>query len=162
MSWETATAIGLIEWLSLWLALEYFWLSKDIVIIMSIVLVIDFIMWILEVWLKRREELSSKKAVQWLFRKFTRWFLPFIIILVLKWAGLEDVNYLSSAVCWIIIISEGYSILAHIYSINQEWNDKLPEIDALSYLIHWISELLRNAVKEKIPTAEKKEDKVEE
>lgn len=162
MSWETVTAIGLIEWLSLWLALEYFWLSKDIVIIMTIVLAIDFIMWTLEVWLKRRNELSSKKAIQWLFRKFTRWLLPFIIILSLKWAWLEDANYLSSAVCWIIIISEWYSILAHIYSINQEWNDKLPEIDALSYLIHWVSELLRNAVKGKLPVTTKEEDKVEE
>lgn len=149
MSWETIATTGLIGGISLWVALEYFWLSWEAVSIMSIVLAIDFIMGILEVWLKRKNELSSTKAWQWLFRKMTRWMLPFIVVIVLKGAWLDNIWYLSTVVCWIIILSEWYSILAHIYAINQPWDERLPEVNALQYIIEFISKIFKTAIEDK-------------
>ena len=159
MSWETIATTGLVGGISLWVALQYFWLSWEAVTIMSIVLAIDFIMGVLEVWLKRREELSSTKAWQGLFKKMTRRLLPFIVVIVLRGAWLEDVSYLSSVVCGIIILSEWYSILAHIYTINQPWDEHLPEVNALQYIIEFISKIFKTAIEDK--TSIKKDSSLE-
>lgn len=156
MTWESVVVTNTISGGIIWLALEYFWMSSETVIIMTVLLVLDFIAGISEVYIKDRESLSSTKARQWLAKKTTRWLLPFIIIIVLRWAWLEDVNYLASAVCWIIIVSEGYSILSHIYALNQSWDEHLPEIDALSALIRWVSDFFKKMIEDKIP--EKKEE----
>jgi len=55
------------------------------------------------------------------------------------WAGVDGVNPLVAAVLWIIILTEWYSIIGHIYSINT--GRKLPEIDALELLMEQISQL---------------------
>lgn len=162
MSWEAVATTGLLGGVSLWVALEYFWLSWEAVTIMSIVLAIDFIMGILEVWLKRRDELSSTKAWQGLFKKMTRWLLPFIVVIVLKGAGLEDVSYLSSVVCGIIILSEGYSIIAHIYAINQPWDEHLPEVNALQYIIEFISKIFKTAIEDKTSIKKNLEEEKED
>lgn len=163
MTWEGVAVTNAITGGIIWLALEYFWLSSETIIIMTVLLVLDFIAGISEVYIKDRENLSSTKAWQWLAKKTTRRLLPFIIIIVLKWAGLEDVNYLASAVCWIIIVSEWYSILSHIYALNQPWNEHLPEIDALSALIKWVSEFFKRMIEDKTPIKwETKEEPKEE
>lgn len=159
MSWETIATTGLIGGISLWVALEYFWLSWEAVLIMSIVLAIDFIMGILEVWLKRKNELSSTKAWQGLFKKMTRWMLPFIVVIVLRGAWLDNIWYLSTVVCWIIILSEWYSILAHIYTINQPWDEHLPEVNALQYIIEFVSKIFKTAIEDK--TSIKKDSSLE-
>lgn len=147
---ETAWWVaGVLWWLSIAAILEYFWLSWEAVIIMSILLILDFLMWVLEVWLKDRANLSSTKAWQGLFKKMTRWCLPFLVVIVIRWAWIQDVEYLSTAVCWIIIVSEWYSILWHIYSINSDKDEHLPEVDALSSLIKWISNLFKKAIEDK-------------
>lgn len=162
MTWESIAVTNAITGGIIWLALEYFWMSSETVIIMTILLILDFIAGICEVYIKDRENLSSTKAWQWLAKKTTRWLLPFIIIIVLKWAWLEDTNYLASAVCWIIIVSEWYSILSHIYTINQPWNGHLPEIDALSALIQRVSNFFKKMIEDKIPDKWEEETKTEE
>lgn len=89
----------------------------------------------------------------------TRWMLPFIVVIVLRGAWLEDVNYLSSVVCGIIILSEGYSIIAHIYAINQPWDEHLPEVNALQYIIEFISKIFKTAIEDK--TSIKKDSSLE-
>lgn len=152
---------GILWWLSIAAALEYFWISGEAVIIMSVLLLLDFVMWIAEVWLKDRENLSSTKARQGLFKKMTRWCLPFIIVIVIRWAWIENVDYLSTAVCWIIIASEWYSILAHIYTINSDTNEHLPEVDALSAIIKWVSNFFKKAIEDKTPIWETKKGEEE-
>lgn len=151
MTWEGVVVTNTISGGIIWLALEYFWMSSETIIIMTVLLILDFIAGISEVYIKDRKNLSSTKAWQWLAKKTTRRLLPFIIIIVLRWAWLEDVNYLASAVCWIIIVSEGYSILSHIYALNQPWDEHLPEIDALSALIKWVSNFFKKMIEDKIP-----------
>lgn len=159
MTWETVPAMAAVSGGLIWITLDYFWFSKETIIIMTVLLALDFIAWVAEVWIKRREELTSSKAIQWLFRKISRWLLPFIIVLVMKGAWLEDINYLSMAVCWIIIISEGYSILGHIYTINSKWDETLPEIDALSALITFIGKIFKTAIENKSPREIEEEEK---
>jgi len=48
---------------------------------------------------------------------------------------------LATMVMTVLIISEWYSIIWHIYSLN--YKEKLPEIDALKMLIKKIWELFR-------------------
>lgn len=161
MTWESIAITNAISGGLIWLALEYFWMSSEVIIIMTVLLVLDFIAGVSEVYLKDRVNLSSTKARQWLAKKTTRWLLPFIVVIVLKWAWLEDVNYLSSAICWIIIVSEGYSILAHIYAINQPWNEHLPEIDALSALIKWLTNFFKKMIEDTLPSKEDEEKEEE-
>lgn len=151
MTWEATPAIAAVSGSLIWIALDYFGFSKETMTIMTVLLVLDFIAGVAEVWIKRKDELTSNKAIQWLFRKISRWLLPFIVVLVMKGAGLEDINYLSMAVCWIIIVSEGYSILWHIYAINSEWSETLPEIDALSALITFVWKIFKTAIENKGP-----------
>ena len=162
MTWESIAVTNAISGGIIWLALEYFWMSSETIIIMTVLLVLDFIAGVSEVYIKDRENLSSSKARQWLAKKTTRWLLPFIVVIVLRGAWLEDVNYLSSAICWIIIASEGYSILAHIYAINQPWNEHLPEIDALSALIKWISEFFKKTIEDKTPIKSEEENSLDD
>ena len=157
MTWESVVVINTISGGIIWLALEYFWMSSETIIIMTVLLILDFIAGVSEVYIKDRKNLSSTKARQWLAKKTTRRLLPFIIIIVLRWAWLEDVNYLASAVCWIIIVSEWYSILSHIYALNQPWDEHLPEIDALSALIKWVSDFFRKIVEGKLPEIKEKD-----
>lgn len=80
--------------------------------------------------------------------------LPFIVIAVMRWAGFENVDFISTALLSILIVAEGYSVIGHIYSIN--YKEQLPEIDAMKALFEWISKLLKWKVDETLPP--KKED----
>lgn len=159
MSGEGYIATNVISWWIVWLALEYFWLSGEAVSIMTALLALDFILWVSQVYVQDKSKLSSSLAWKWLFKKMSRWMIPFVVIIVIRWAWIEDVDYLSSVVCWIIIISEWYSVLWHIYSINY-WRE-LPEIDCLEALIQWLSGFFKWTMENKANVA-LKENKKEE
>ena len=76
-----------------------------------------------------------------LVKKLTRRLLPFIVIAIVRGAGFENVNLISTALLSILIVAEGYSVIGHIYSIN--YKEQLPEIDAMKALFEWISKLLK-------------------
>lgn len=140
-TWAIITDIAL--WWAVWIALEYFWLSVETVIIMSVLLALDFFFWVLNVYIKDRKNLSSTLAWEGLWKKMTRRCLPFLVVAICRGAWLNDMSYLSSVVCGIIIVSEGYSILGHIYSINSKDGSELPEIDALEALIQRLAKLFK-------------------
>lgn len=78
--------------------------------------------------------------------------LPMIVIIILKGVGADDIELASTIIFSILIITEGYSIIGHIYSINT--GEKLPEIDALKMLFEFIANLL----KWKIPVTKEEEE----
>ncbi|MDO4713968.1 MAG: hypothetical protein Q4B28_04990 [bacterium] len=63
----------------------------------------------------------------------TRWGLPFIGVLILKGAGIENTKPLSDTIMAMLVIAEGYSIIRHIYNINT--GKDLPEMDVFDILM---------------------------
>ena len=129
-----------IAW-GVWLGvmLEYFWMTQETLIILTVMLLLDWIFWVTNAYIQGT--LQSKLMVTWLVKKLTRWMLPFIVIAVLRWAGFEKVDLISTTLLSILIVAEWYSVIGHIYSIN--YKQTLPEIDALKMLFEWIGKLFK-------------------
>ena len=129
-----------IAW-GVWLGviLEYFWMTQETLIILTVMLILDWIFWVTNAYIQGT--LQSKLMVTWLVKKLTRWMLPFIVIAVLRWAGFEKVDLISTTLLSILIVAEWYSVIGHIYSIN--YKQALPEIDALKMLFEWIGKLFK-------------------
>ena len=150
------------KWIAIWILwwvwvaeiLEYFSISWEWLIIMTVMLVLDLIFWLLSTK-SRWEQIESKKLQEWLIKKMTRRLLPFIVAMWLKRTWMPWINWLTSVIVWMIIFSELYSIIWHIYSIN--YKEQLPEVDAFKMLLQWLVKLLRNLIKkenEKLDTEE--------
>ena len=127
----------------IWLAsiLEYFNVSWEVLIILSVMLALDYIFWIADAYIDDNMQVTSTKMWRGLFKKMTRRMLPLIVVAILRWVWAWDLEFVSTVIFSILIITEWYSIIWHIYSIN-EW-EKLPEIDAFKALVQFLARLLK-------------------
>lgn len=153
--WEVSTwgvVASVAGWFWLAAILEYFDISGEVLAILSVLLALDYVFGVLDAYLLDRTSVTSTKMWRWLFKKLTRWALPLIVIIILKWVGATDIDIASTVIFSILIITEWYSIIGHIYSINT-W-EKLPEIDAFKLLINFIANLLKG----KLPEVKEKEE----
>ena len=139
MTHGTWAIVNVAGWIALGAILDYFWMSGETLIILSAMLILDWIFWIVDAYMQNT--LQSKVMVNGLIKKLTRWCFPFIVIAVLRWAGFGEVDLISTAMLSILIVAEWYSIVGHIYSIN--YKETLPEIDALKSLFQWIWKLFK-------------------
>lgn len=140
--WETNAiwAVGnILGGLTLTAALEYFWMSSETLIILTVMLVLDWLFWMANAYIQWN--LQSKLMWMWLFKKLTRWCFPFIVIAVLRGAWFDNIDIISTAILSIIIVAEWYSVIGHIYSIN--YKEQLPEIDALKMLFQWVWKIFK-------------------
>lgn len=140
--WEasgTGAVVNVIGWLALWEVLNYFWMTSETLIILTVMLILDWIFWVINAYIQNN--LQSKLMVNWLIKKLTRWCIPFIVIAVLRWAGFENIELIATSILSILIVAEWYSIIWHIYSIN--YKQTLPEIDALKLLLERIAKLFK-------------------
>ena len=135
--------------ITLWSILTYFWMSWEVLAILTCVLVLDWVFWVVNAYMQ--ETLESKLMARWLIKKLTRWCVPFIVIAVMKWAWFDDTQLIATSILSILIVAEWYSIIWHIYSINY-WKT-LPEIDALKLLLEWIANLFKSKT-ENLPKKE--------
>lgn len=142
-------------WLTLAAILEYFGIGGETLIILSAMLILDWIFWVVDAYLQGT--LQSKLMVTWLVKKLTRWCFPFIVIWVLRWAWFESTELITTAMLSILIVAEWYSVIGHIYSIN--YKQQLPEIDALKMLFEWISKIFKWKVEDTLKDKEDKEEK---
>lgn len=85
--------------------------------------------------------------------------LPMIVIIILKWVWADDIELASTIIFSILIITEWYSIIGHIYTINT--GEKLAEIDAMKLLFEFIANLLKGKLTTK-KQEEEEETKTEE
>lgn len=147
--WIVASVAG-----GIWLAsfLEYFHLSWEVAAIFSVLLLLDFIFWISDAYIKDKQSVTSKKAWRGLAKKLSKLCLPLIVILVLKGVGFENLEMVTTTIMSILIITEWYSIIWHIYTINT--GKELSEIDAFELLL----DVILNAFKAKLPIKDKEED----
>jgi len=147
--WEVSTGgmVASIAWgVCLAWILEYFQVSCETVIILFVMLALDYIFWILDAYLRDRNSVTSDQMRRWFWRKMTRWMLPLIVIAILRWVGAGDLQMASTVIYSILIITEGYSIIGHFFSINT--GKELPEIDAFEMLIKFITNLLKGKLPE--------------
>lgn len=154
MSWWVSTGgtVASVVWgVCLAWILEYFQVSCETVIILFVMLFLDYVFWILDAYLKDKHSVTSNQMRRWFRRKMTRWMLPLIVIAILRWVGAWDLQMASTVIYSILIITEGYSIIGHFFSINT--GKELPEIDAFEMLIKFITNLLKG----KLPNLESKE-----
>lgn len=149
-SWEWI-ALNIAWGISLGVILDYFWMTQETLIILTIMLVLDWIFGVINAYIQWN--LQSKLMVTWLVKKLTRWLLPFIVIAVMRWAWFDSVWLVSTSILSILIVAEWYSVIWHIYSINYKQN--LPEIDCLKILIEQIANLFRK----KLESESEKNDK---
>lgn len=142
--WETEWAlVGIIGGLSVASMLEYFSISSEGLIVMSAMLVIDFVFWIIAAK-ARGETIESRKMQLGLIRKLSRWVIPFVVAWGLKWTWMWGIEELVVAIMWMIIFSELYSVIRHIFSLN--YKEELPELDSFKLLLNWIAKLLKSLV----------------
>lgn len=156
--WEfstTGAVASVAWWLTLAGALEYFHLSWEVTAIFAALLVLDFIFWISDAYIEDRQQVTSTKMWRGLAKKLSKMMLPLIVVLVLKWIGFENLEMVVTTIFSILIITEGYSIVWHIYCINT--GKHVSEIDAFSYLFDFILGIF----KAKLPSKENEEKKEE-
>lgn len=135
----TERMISIIWWIGLGSLIDYLWINHESLTIFAILLAIDFIFWVIDAFFNDKESLKSKLAIRWLVKKLATLSLPLIVVTILKWVWFQETEFFISAVMWILIIAEWYSIIWHIYSIKT--NRQLPEIDAFEMLIERIVSL---------------------
>jgi len=119
--------------------LNYFGMSGEMLSILSILLLVDFIFGVLRAKYKK-ESITSDNMSRWVIRKMTRWCIPFIVVAIFRGAGIDGAERLSNTIMGILIVAEGYSILRHIYNINT--NKDLPEIDVFDALMKKLTDFL--------------------
>lgn len=157
MTWwfsTTGAVASVAWWITLASILEYFHLGWEVAAIFAALIVLDFIFWISDAYIKDKQQVTSAKMWRWLAKKLSKMMLPLIVVLVLRWVWFENLEMVVTTIMSILIITEGYSIIWHIYSINT-W-ETLSEIDAFSLLLDFIIGIF----KQKLPMKEEK--KVEE
>lgn len=152
---ETEWAIvGILGWLSFWWILEWFGIAKDGFLIMSILLLVDWVFGIVSSYILWRE-IKSRTMWVGLVKKVTRWLLPFIVAWALKWTWMPWIEILLTAIIWIIVFSETYSIIWHIYSINTK--EELPEIDAFKMLLGKLANFFKKLIEKSAEDIDKEE-----
>ena len=145
-SWEWI-ALNIAWGISLGVILDYFWMTQETLIILTIMLVLDWIFGVINAYIQWT--LQSKLMVTWLVKKLTRWLLPFIVIAVMRWAWFDSVWLVSTSILSILIVAEWYSVIWHLYSIN--YGKQLAEIDALKLLFEWIAKIFKSKLDDLSP-----------
>lgn len=147
-------AVNIAWGITLWVILEYFGIGGETLIILSAMLLLDWIFWIVDAFMQWT--LESKLMVRGLVKKLTRWCFPFIVIGVLRWAWFDSTELITTAMLSILIVAEWYSVIGHIYSIN--YRQQLPEIDALKMLFERVAKLFKGKVDDTLKEEDKKEE----
>ena len=147
-------AINIVGWVTLATILDYFSMSWEWVIIMTVMLVLDFIFGLLSAK-SRGEKIESRIWQHGLVKKLTRWLLPFIVVAWLKRTGMWWIEELVKVIVGMIVFSELYSIIGHIYSINY-W-EEFPEADAFKLLLERLVKLIKGKMENTLPPKEEDE-----
>lgn len=146
-------AINIAWGITLAAILEYFGLNGETIIILTVMLLLDRVFWVVDAYIQGN--LQSRLMATGILKKGTRWLLPFIVIAAIKWAWLENADFIGTAIVSILIVAECYSIIWHIYSIN--YKEQLAEMDALKLLLQRIAKVLKWKVDETLPPKEEDE-----
>ena len=142
--WEfstTGAVASVAWWITLASILEYFHLSGETAAIFGALMILDFILWLADQRVKDKQQITSTRMWNWLVKKVSKMLLPLIVVLVLRWIWFDNLDIVVTTIMSILVITEGYSVIWHIYSLNT-W-ETLSEIDAFSLLLDYIIWIFR-------------------
>lgn len=125
-------------WVSLWIFLNYVWLSQETLLIYCVLMVIDMITWVTASYFVDKKDVKSSIFMKWFVKKIFTLLLPFVSWLSMKalWISQDIVMYFVWLCVSILISVETYSIIANIYTIRK-W-ERIGEMDATEKLIKFI------------------------
>lgn len=159
MTWwfsTTGAVASFAWWITLASILEYFNLSWEVTVIFAALMVLDFIFWLLDQRVKDKQQITSTRMWSWLAKKVSKMLLPLIAVLVLRWIWFENLDIVVTTIMSVLIITEGYSILGHVYCLNT--GKTLSEIDAFSLLLDYIIWIFKQNLPKEVGPKEKKEE----
>ena len=81
--------------------------------------------------------------------------LPFIVVAWLKRTGMWGIEELVKVIVGMIVFSELYSIIGHIYSIN--YGKELGELDAFKMLLERLEKLIKWKIDNSLPSKDEEE-----
>lgn len=157
--WEfstTGAVASVAWWITLASILEYFHLSYEVTSIFAALMILDFAFWLIDQWVKDKQKITSTRMRNWLAKKVSKMMLPLIVVLVLRWIWFENLDMVVTTIMSILVITEWYSILWHIYCLNT-WQE-LSEIDSFSLLLDYVIWIF----KQNLPKKEGSETKTKE
>ena len=81
--------------------------------------------------------------------------LPFIVVAGLKRTGMWWIEELVKVIVGMIVFSELYSIIGHIYSIN--YGKEFPEADSFKLLLERLEKLIKWKIDNSLPNKDEEE-----
>jgi phage-related holin len=118
--------------LSTWWAFAYLWISQEAITILAILMLIDFITWLISSYRDKNTQISSTKWKRWIAKKMILLMIPLTVALMMRWIWL-DWDRIVGVTLWILIVMEWYSVLWNIYNVIT-W-EKKPESEAVKKLL---------------------------
>ena len=134
-------------YLSCAVVFEFLAIPQMQIIILSYLMIIDFILWVWKQFRLDRKQITSHNAWLWLSKKICTFILVISIALLLKWLELEPTMYIKAAIS-ILISAEFYSIIQNIYTIRT-WK-VVAEYDAISIFLKTLWEIIKKFIEKLI------------
>lgn len=134
-------------WYSLWFFLfSYLELPKEALWLLLLISWFDILTWVFKtVSIKWWQAVTSNKFTLWVIKKVLIFSAILIFSAALKANGISGADLLKKIV-WVFAMWEAYSTIGNCYS----WYSKkeLPEFDAISFILKWISTTIQNILEQ--------------
>lgn len=128
--------------------LTYTSLSKENVLILSFLLLIDIATAILREWVIDPKKIQSRILCIGLISKLMVWILPFVIIIAGKGANI-DLSKLGNISLSVFIVAEAYSIIGNVIQIRAR-DKTIYEYDAITLVLRETQHFLRKMLEKMV------------
>lgn len=122
----------------------YLELSWESMTILAALLVIDYITGVAKVYVIDKNQLKSYKAIAGIISKVSILLIPIVLSIAAKQIG-YDMKVFTDSVITMLVLSETYSIIGNIRSIQLK--KRVEEIDAVSLVLGKITRLIETLLK---------------
>lgn len=124
-------------------AIEYVWISPDMITLLAALMILDVITWITKRLALGRKDITSRKLWVWMVSKI----FILAILLLLAWAIKITTFWNDTAIAiviWGFIFAEMYSSIQNIYIMLSK--KEVTEYDAITIIMGWLLSFVRNRI----------------
>ena len=122
----------------------YLDLSWESLTLLAVLMILDLMTGITKVYVIDRKHLKSYRAIAGVLAKVSILLVPIVLAIVAKHAQ-YDLKFFTDTVITMLMLAEAFSIIGNIRSINL--GREVEEIDAMSFVLKKISNILINILK---------------